>query len=72
MGNRRGGVGTTAAVQPFPWMESLLKFLPPRPQPILVRYGSRVVRLLVQQLRGQMTREAGAPGCRITVAIPAL
>src|SRR5262249_563927 len=32
--------------------------------------GSRVVRLLVQQLRGQMAREAGAPGCRITVTIP--
>jgi len=33
--------------------------------------GSRVVRLLVQQLRGQMAREAGAPGCRITITIPA-
>jgi two-component sensor histidine kinase len=33
--------------------------------------GSRLVRLLVQQLRGQMTRAASAPGCRVTIVIPA-
>jgi two-component sensor histidine kinase len=33
--------------------------------------GSRLVRLLVQQLRGRMTREAAAPGCRVTIVIPA-
>jgi two-component sensor histidine kinase len=32
--------------------------------------GSRLVRLLVQQLRGQMTRAAAAPGCRVTIVIP--
>src|SRR5262249_32604124 len=47
MGNRRGGVGTTGAVRPFPCMESLLKFLPPRPQPILVRYGASAVMVLI-------------------------
>jgi two-component sensor histidine kinase len=33
--------------------------------------GSRLVRLLVQQLRGQMTRAAAAAGCRVTIVIPA-
>jgi len=33
--------------------------------------GSRLVRLLVQQLRGQMTRVASVPGCRVTIVIPA-
>jgi len=33
--------------------------------------GSRLVRLLVQQLRGQMTRAASAPGCRIAIVIRA-
>jgi two-component sensor histidine kinase len=33
--------------------------------------GSRVVRLLVQQLRGRMTREPAKPGCRVTIVIPA-
>jgi two-component sensor histidine kinase len=32
--------------------------------------GSRLVRLLVQQLRGRMTREPGNPGCRVIIAIP--
>jgi two-component sensor histidine kinase len=33
--------------------------------------GSRLVRLLVQQLRGEMTRADAAPGCRVTIVIPA-
>ena len=33
--------------------------------------GSRIVRLLVQQLRGHMTRELANPGCRVTIVIPA-
>jgi two-component sensor histidine kinase len=33
--------------------------------------GSRLVRLLVQQLRGRMMREPGAPGCRVTIVMPA-
>jgi len=33
--------------------------------------GSRVVRLLVQQLRGHMRRELAKPGCRVTIVIPA-
>jgi len=33
--------------------------------------GSRLVQLLVQQLRGRMTRQAAASGCRVTVTIPA-
>jgi two-component sensor histidine kinase len=33
--------------------------------------GSRLVRLLVQQLRGRMTREPAAPGCRVTIVMPA-
>jgi two-component sensor histidine kinase len=33
--------------------------------------GSRLVGLLVQQLRGRMTREPAKPGCRVTVVIPA-
>ncbi len=32
--------------------------------------GSQLVRLLVQQLKGQMMREPAAPGCRITITIP--
>lgn len=33
--------------------------------------GSRVVRLLVQQLRGRMTREPAKPGCRVIIVMPA-
>lgn len=33
--------------------------------------GSRLVRLLVQQLHGRMTREPATPGCRVKVVIPA-
>src|SRR5215831_12475618 len=32
--------------------------------------GSRIVRLLVQQLGGTMTRAAGNPGCRVSLTIP--
>jgi two-component sensor histidine kinase len=32
--------------------------------------GSRLTRLLVQQMGGTMTREPAAPGCRITITIP--
>jgi two-component sensor histidine kinase len=32
--------------------------------------GSRLTRLLVQQLGGTMTRESTTPGCRITITIP--
>jgi two-component sensor histidine kinase len=32
--------------------------------------GSRLTRLLVQQLGGTMTRESATPGCRITITIP--
>ena len=32
--------------------------------------GSRLVRLLVQQLRGHMTREPGNPGCRVAIVVP--
>jgi len=32
--------------------------------------GSRLVRLLVQQLRGHMTRELAKSGCRVTIVIP--
>lgn len=32
--------------------------------------GSRLTRLLVQQLRGTMTRESAEPGCRIAIKIP--
>jgi len=33
--------------------------------------GSRLVRLLVQQLHGRMTREPQKRGCRVTIVIPA-
>jgi two-component sensor histidine kinase len=33
--------------------------------------GSRVVRLLVQQMRGRMTRERAKQGCRVMIVIPA-
>ncbi|HUI98252.1 MAG TPA: sensor histidine kinase, partial [Xanthobacteraceae bacterium] len=33
--------------------------------------GSRLVRLLVQQLRGRITREPGNPGCRVVIVVPA-
>lgn len=32
--------------------------------------GSRLVRLLVQQLRGHTTRAPGNPGCRVTIIVP--
>ncbi len=32
--------------------------------------GSRLTRLLVQQLHGNMIREAASPGCRIVITIP--
>jgi two-component sensor histidine kinase len=32
--------------------------------------GSRLIRLLVEQLGGKMKREPGNPGCRVTIAIP--
>jgi hypothetical protein len=34
--------------------------------------GSRLTRLLVQQLGGTMTRESATPGCRITIMIPSV
>jgi two-component sensor histidine kinase len=33
--------------------------------------GSRIVRLLVQQMHGRMTREPAQPGCRVMIVIPA-
>jgi two-component sensor histidine kinase len=32
--------------------------------------GSRIMRLLVQQLRGSIKREEGNPGCRVLVTLP--
>jgi two-component sensor histidine kinase len=32
--------------------------------------GSRIMRLLVQQLRGTITREEANPGCRVLVTLP--
>jgi two-component sensor histidine kinase len=32
--------------------------------------GSRLTRLLVQQLGGTMTRESATPGCRIMITVP--
>jgi two-component sensor histidine kinase len=34
------------------------------------KVGSRIMRLLVQQLRGIITREAANPGCRVLVLLP--
>jgi two-component sensor histidine kinase len=33
--------------------------------------GSRIVRLLAQQLGSTIRREAASPGCRVSLAIPA-
>jgi two-component sensor histidine kinase len=33
--------------------------------------GSRIVRLLAQQLRGQVKIESAEPGCRMIIAFPA-
>ena len=41
------------------------------PEGVKEGLGSRIVRLLVQQLGAGMRREAANPGCRVVVAIPA-
>jgi two-component sensor histidine kinase len=40
------------------------------PEDAVDNLGSKIMRLLVQQLAGRMTRENAKPGCRVTVEVP--